>query len=140
MNYILNSLISGNNFPKDGRLEFLSTDHVRFQNGINVSGHNYNCNRKFIIEKNITGNEGYTVSILNMDNIHPYWGNNVQMSPKQMHIIKSSDNIIELRGFGYDPMGFSFSDYGISIVIEDEEIRQIKLNMFDRGISIIYYK
>lgn len=138
MNPIIEALTDLNNFPPEGKYDFDSSDHVRFQNGKAVSGHNYGCNRRIRIEKNINGEEGYTVTMYNLDSIHPLWGNNVQMAPKKMHIINRTDNIIELRGFGMDALGASFSDYGILILIEKEEITRVQLNMYDRNISIVY--
>ena len=113
---------------------------MRFQNGQAVSGHNYGCNRRISIEKNINGGEGFTVTIYNLDSIHPLWGNNVQMAPKQMRIIKSLENVVELRGFGKDRLGATFSDYGILVMIESNEIVRVQLNMIDRNTSIVYLK
>lgn len=147
MDSFINNIITGNNFPSDGSVTFDSSDHIRFQNGQNVSGHNYGCNRRFVIEKNIQGDEGYTVSMYNMDGLHPLWQNNVQMAPKRMKIVNVDDNIVELRGYGYDEnalaMGApleaaSFENYGIVLMIEDNEIVRAQLNMFDRNISIVY--
>lgn len=140
MNPIIQSLIDNNNIPNVGKYEFDSSDHIRFQNGKDVSGHNYGCNRRITIEKNINGGEGYTVTMYNLDGIHPLWGNNVQMAPKQMHIINKQNNLVELRGFGYDALGASFADYGLIVMIESGEITRAQLNMFDRAISIVYFK
>ena len=82
-----------------------------------------------------------------MDGLHPLWQNNVQMAPKRMRIIGINKNIVELRGCGYDEnalaMGApleaaSFENYGIVLMIENDEIVRIQLNMFDRNISIVY--
>lgn len=78
----LSSIIKGDNNPPSGKNVFDSSDHVRFQNGQNVSGHNYNCHRRITIEKNIEGTEEYTVTMYNMDDVHPLWQKNIQMSPK----------------------------------------------------------
>ena len=143
----LSSIIKGDNNPPCGKIVFDSSDHIRFQNGQNVSGHNYGCNRRLVIEKNIQGGEGYTVSMYNMDGMHPLWQNNVQMSPKRMKIINMDGNIVELRGYGYDEnalaMGVpleaaSFENYGVVLMIEDRKIVRAQLNMFDRNISIVY--
>ena len=149
MNKILQCLIEGNNYPPEGKVFFDSSDHIRFQNGQNVSGHNYGCNRRFVIEKNIEGGEGYTVTMYNLDGLHPFWKNNIQMAPKRMHIVSTNENVIELRGYGYDENALalgvsladaSFASYGIVLLIEDTEIKRIQLNMYDRNISIVYLK
>jgi hypothetical protein len=147
MELLLKHILAGNNNPPQGSIYFDSSDHIRFQNGQNVSGHNYGCNRRFMIEKNIQGDEGYTVSIYNMDGLHPLWQNNIQMAPKRMRIISINRNIVELRGYSYDEnalvMGApleaaSFENYGVMLMIENDEIVRIQLNMFDRNISIVY--
>ena len=145
----LSSIIKGDNNPPCGKIVFDSSDHVRFQNGQNVSGHNYNCHRRITIEKNIEGAEGYTVTMYNMDGMHPLWQNNIQMSPKRMKIVNKQENIIEFRGYGYDenalaigaPMeAASFANYGLVIMIDDNSIVRAQLNMFDRHVSIVYLK
>ena len=84
--------------------------------------------------------QAYTVTMFNLDGIHPLWQNNIQMSPKRMRITNVSDNIVQLRGYGYDSMGTSFADYGVVLLIENEEIIRAQLNMYDRNISIVYLK
>ena len=146
---LIEDLLSGNNNPSEGGVVFDSSDHIRFQNGQNVSGHNYGCNRRFVIEKNIQGGEGYTVTMYNLDGLHPFWQNNIQMAPKRMRIISTSENVVELRGYGYDENALalgaplsdaSFASYGVVLLIEDTEIKRIQLNMYDRDISIVYLK
>lgn len=138
MNIFLQCLIEGNNNPQEGKILFDSSDHIRFQDGKAVSGHNYGCNRRIVIEKNIEGNEGYTVTMYNLDGNHPLWQNNIQMAPKRMKIVSVDGNIVELRGYGYDQLGDSFADYGVAVLIEEGSISRLQLNMFDRNISIIY--
>ena len=146
---MIDDIIKGNNNPSEGKVIFDSSDHIRFQNGKDVSGHNYGCNRRFVIEKNIEGGEGYTVTIYNLDGNHPLWQNNIQMAPKRMRIVSVNENIVELRGYGYDEnalaMGAplsdaSFASYGIVLLIENDEIMRIQLNLFDRNICIVYLK
>lgn len=140
MDKILNSLLAGSNNPPEGTVVFDSSDHIRFQNGQNVSGHNYGCNRRLVIEKNIEGGEGYTVTMYNLDGVHPLWQNNIQMAPKRMKVISVNDNIVELRGYGFDRFGGNFADYGVVLLIEDSEIIRLQLNMFDRNTCIVYLK
>lgn len=144
---LLKDIITGNNSPSEGRVEFDSTDHVRFENGRDVSGHNHGCNRRFVIEKNIEGCEGYTVTMYNLDGLHPLWKDNIQMAPKRMRIISTSENIVEMRGYGYDENALalsapladaSFDNYGVVLLIENKGIKRVQLNIYDRNISIVY--
>ena len=137
---VIDDIIIGNNNPSEGEVIFDSSDHIRFQNGKDVSGHNYGCNRRFVIEKNIEGGEGYTVTMYNLDGNHPLWQNNIQMAPKRMRIVSVNDNIVEMRGYGVDMLGSSFSDYGVVLLIDNRIISRIQLNMYDRNICIVYVK
>ena len=58
-NSFVRYLLEGNNYPSNGQVVFDSSDHIRFQNGQDISGHNYGCNRRLVIKKNIQGEEGY---------------------------------------------------------------------------------
>lgn len=138
---VIDDIIAGNNNPSsEGKVIFDTSDHIRFHNGKDVSGHNYGCNRRFVIEKNIEGGEGYTVTMYNLDGLHPLWQNNIQMAPKRMRIVSVNDNIVEMRGYGVDMLGSSFSDYGVVLLIDNRVISQIQLNMYDRNICIVYVK
>ncbi len=146
-NSFIDYLIRGDNWPQSGSVSFDSSDHIRYQNGKDVSGHNYGCNRRLVIEKNIHGNEGYTVTIYNLDGNHPLWQDNIQMSPKRMRIVAVQGNLVELRGYGYDetalalgaPMSAAtFEDYGVIIMIDSGVITRAQLNLFDRNINILY--
>ena len=118
---------------------FQSCDHVRYENDIQTSGPHGGANRIVKVEPNITGGDGYSVSIYNKDGVHPFWGDNIQMGHKQMEIINQLTNRIELRGFGKDTTGNSFSDYGLTILFSGGEPYRCILHMFDRGVSIDYY-
>ena len=140
-------LLEGNNHPTEGKLVFDSSDHIRFQNRQDVSGHNYNCHRRLVIEKNIQGGKGYTVTMYNLDGVNPLWQNNIQMAPKRMKIVNVDGNIVDLRGYGYDEhalaMGAplevaSFENYGVMLMIEDNRIIRAQLNIYDRNVSIVY--
>lgn len=58
MDKFIDSLKTGNNYPPEGSITFTSSDHIRFQDGQDVSGHNYGANRRLVIEKDIEGGEG----------------------------------------------------------------------------------
>lgn len=133
-------LKNGVNSPSKGEFTFRSSDHIRYQNGRDVSGHNYNCHRSVKIEPNISGGFGYTVTIFNDDSIHPLWGNNIQMAPKAMKVVATDWNSVTLQGFGYDPMGAPFSNYALKVVFIGETVDSCILYMLDRGVELHYLK
>jgi hypothetical protein len=117
---------------------FKSSDHLRYENGIHVSGPHGGAGRAIKIEPNITGGKGYSVTLYNLDGDHPVWQNNVQMAPKQMEIIQRVNDKVVLRGYGHDNMGSSFADYGLTIHSEDDQVTKCILHMHDRGFDIEY--
>ncbi len=119
---------------------FKSSDHLRYENGIHVSGPHGGAGRAVKVEPNITGNEGYTVTLFNLDGNHPLWRNNVQMAPKRMKIIGQNDSKIILKGYGFDAMGGSFEDYGLTIHFEDGQVDKCILHMHDRNVDVVYLK
>ena len=119
---------------------FKSSDHLRYENGKHVSGPHGGAGRAVKVEPNISGGEGLTVTLYNLDGNHPVWQNNVQMAPKQMKIIKETDDKIVLRGYGHDAMGASFVDYGLSIYYKNGIVEKCILHMHDRNVDIEYLK
>lgn len=142
-------LLNGDNLPGEGCWEFHSSDHIRYQNGVDISGHNYGCNRTIRIEKNISGDMGYTVTVFNDDGIHPVWGNNIQMSPKAMKIVSRTSDKIILRGYGVDSHATmfgvsmhdaSFSNYALSLNLSDDRIVSCMLHLLDRDVDLLYFE
>ena len=72
---IINALLKGYNYPLDVNVSVDSSDHVRFQNGQNVSEHNYYSHRRLVIEKNVGGEERYTVTMYNNYGKNSLWKN-----------------------------------------------------------------
>jgi tetratricopeptide (TPR) repeat protein len=103
---------------------FKSSDHIRYENGIYVSG----------------PHGGFLVTMYNLDETHPIWQNNVQMTPKQMKIISQTNDKIILRGYGCDPMGASFVDFGLTIHLKTGSVEKCILHLHDRNIDIEYLK
>ena len=134
--------IKANNQTKKSNLEldfvFKSSDHLRYENGRHVSGPHGGAGRAVQVEPNISGGEGVTVTMYNLDGNHPVWQNNVQMAPKQMKVIEQTNDKIVLRGYGYDAMGASFADYGLTIKLKNGELENCILHMHDRGVDIEY--
>lgn len=71
---------------------------------------------------------------------HPIWGDNIQMTPKPMKIIQQNESQIQLRGYGYDRMGFPFAGYGLTLNISNGDVEKITLHMYDRNVEITYLK
>lgn len=120
--------------------QFRSSDHIRYENGIDVSGHQKGNNRRIEIKRHPNFYDAYLVTIYNLDGNHPYWQNNIQMAPKRMRIIESNDSMIVLRGFGKDPGGVSFEDYGGTIYIKSGKVEKIVMHMHDRNVYIEYFE
>lgn len=131
---------SGSSVRDLGTIRFESTDHIRYQNGRDASGHNEGAKRGVEIKPNIWGGEGYTVTIYNQDGNHPLWGDNVQMAPKQMRVVQQDQDKVELRGFGHDPMGEPFSDYGVTVHFAGDAVDKIVLHLHDRSVDIEYLR
>lgn len=138
---LLDFLKSGSDKPSIdlSDLKFISDDHIRFENGRDVSGHNKDCWRGIRVQTNISGGQGYTVTMYNLDGNHSLWGNNIQMAPKQMKIIEQNNSLIILKGYGNDQMGASFADYGLSLNLNNRIVQKATLHMFDRNVDIVYF-
>ena len=119
---------------------FKSSDHLRYQDGVLVSGPHGGARRAIKVEPNISGGEGSSVTMYNLDGNHPVWQNNIQMAPKKMKIIRQKEEKVVLRGYGYDNMGGSFADYGLTILFENGQVNECVLHMHDRGVDIKYLK
>ena len=120
------------------KINFVSNSHLRYENKIMVSGPHIGAKRLIEIKPNFKQKEGYLVTIYNLVGKHPFWGDNIQMATKQMKIISKSNDEITLRGFGYDDYGFPLKNYGLKIIIKENNIQEISLLLYDRSIEIKY--
>ena len=142
----LSGLLSGSNSPSEGEYTFHSNTHQRYENGSPVKGEQVGCNRDVVIEKNISGNIGYSVKIVVPDAEGSFFG--TPMSTKPMKVVRATGRTIELCGYGYDrnavAMGVPISDasfeaYGMTIYHNGSEIQKCTLHMLDRNVDIEYY-
>ena len=147
MSSLLQSLLNGDNNPPIGQLVFHSNTHQRYENEVPVKGEQTGCNRDVVIEKNISGGIGYTVSVRNPDALPGSWGA-TPMGAKPMKIISFDLDTITLRGYGYDktavamgiPMSAAtFEDYGLTIHLKDGTITHCVIHMLERSVDIDYY-
>ncbi len=133
-------------------MKFRSTKHTRYENGA-LAKPTIECNRTICIDINTNGyqgyrlvpGDGYIVSIINEDGIHPIWGNNIQMSAKPMRIERKNGNQILLKGYSVlaeTPWGLTrvdLSTYGLTIdTNEYGHIEKCILHLYDRNVEIVY--
>ena len=144
---LLGTLIDGSNTPPTGQVIFNSNTHQRYEQGQPVRGEQVGCHRDVVIEKNISGGIGYSVTVNNPDAIPGSWGA-TPMGTKPMKIISSSNDKVELRGYGYDKFAVSmgvpmsdatFENYGITIFHNGQEITHCVVHLIERNVDIDYY-
>lgn len=127
---------------------FNSTRHQRYEKGVEV-GDLQVCERIIEIKRNTSGQNGYILEpgkgyIVTIHAIDKDGASNVQMSPKPMVIVKETDNEIEMRGYevaAYTPFGIvnvNQSDYGLTILSNENNGTKCILHMFDRNTRIEY--
>ena len=118
--------------------KFLSDNHTRIENGKPINADNKGAWRGIRIKT--SDNRTYFVTMYNMNENHPVWGDNIQMAEKKMKLFIESDDKIILQGFGKDSMGSSFADYGITLYKSNGDIKKVTLHMHERNIDIVYEK
>ena len=144
---ILQALIQGDNNPAEESFTFHSNTHQRYEDGFPVRGEQVGCNRDIVIEKNISGGIGYSVTIKNPDATPGTWGA-ITMGAKPMRVISTSSDKVGLRGYWYDktavamgvPMNdATFENYGMTIYHDGQTITHCVLHMIERDVDIDYY-
>lgn len=122
--------------------KFLSNEHVRYENGLVTSVASFEGDNSWRgIRIRSSDKSNYYVTIYNMNKRHPVWGDNIQMAEKRMELVTEEKDKIVLRGNGFDSMGASFADYGITIHIlphREPIILKVTLHLYDRNIDIEY--
>jgi len=119
----------------DINLEFHSSDHMRYENGLHVSGpHNGGAPRKFRVEPIINQVDCYLISLFNLETGNPVG----QMVPKQMKLISKDNSKVILRGYGTDSFGTNYSNYGLTILYVKKIVAKIILHYIDRKVTIEY--
>ena len=117
---------------------FNSNLHLRYNDGEPIPIAFYNANRKIEIKSIMNSNACYLITIYNLDLDSTGYHSNIQMSSKQMKVIEQIDNKIILKGYGVDNLGFSFEDYGMTLIMNKEQIESCILHLYDRKTEIEY--
>jgi hypothetical protein len=118
--------------------KFLSDDHTRIENGRPTNANNKGAWRGIRVKT--SDNETFFVTMYNMNENHPVWGDNIQMAEKRMKVVEENNDKTVLRGFGTDVMGASFADYGLTLHKSNNNVIKVTLHMHDRNIDIVYEK
>jgi hypothetical protein len=137
-------------------LDFIiqSSDDLRYEHGIHVSGPHGGARRAIVVEPNTSGVDGFDlvpgdgviVSIYNLDGPNSFWKDNLQMAHKPLRIVGRKESRIELRGFlvqarsTFGWVDFEGADYGLTIELDGDQVEQCTLHMFDRHVDIVYAK
>jgi len=127
------------NKKRDLDIVFKSSDHIRYENEKHIAGPHGGAPRVIVIEP-VANESYYHVTIYNTRKDAFFPEDQMQMVTKQMKIVKTSENKIDLRGFGTDSFGYPFDKYGITIQYKNNEIEKVTLHIFHRGIDIEYLK
>jgi hypothetical protein len=143
----LRNLLLGDNNPSEGSFVFHSNTHQRYEYGSPVRGEQIGCNRDIVIEKNISDDIGYSITVKNPDATGG-WGA-IPMGTKPMKVISKSEGKVKLRGFGYDKFAYeilgvpmtdaTFENYGMTIYHNEFQIIHCVLHMIERKVDIDYY-
>ena len=118
--------------------KFLSDDHTRIEKGRPTTANNKGAWRGIRVKT--SDNQTFFVTMYNMNENHPVWGDNIQMAEKRMKVIEENNEKTILRGFGSDAMGASFADYGLTLHKSNNIVNKVTLHMHDRSIDIVYEK
>jgi len=78
--------------------KFLSDDHTRIENGRPTTANNKGAWRGIRVKT--SDNQTFFVTMYNMNENHPVWGDNIQMAEKRMKVIEENNEKTILRGFG----------------------------------------
>ncbi len=62
------------------------------------------------------------------------------MAPKRMHISKRIESVIELKGLSTDSYDLDYENYGLTIILKNNDVEKVVLHMYDRHIDIEYWR
>lgn len=136
----------GSNAIDISDIYFVASDHKRYENGNWTEGDNKGCGRAIEVKAD-PDSDNYLVTLYNLDGVNPRWGNNIQIAPKRMRIVTSSDGEITMRGYGSDPMLGGFGrppqiqeNFGITLHIAEGAIDYVSYHYHDRDVRIDFLK
>lgn len=119
--------------------KFVSSRHSKYEEGIETANID-DCWKEIQINKNPKNDNFYSMKIFKLDQKKNKWSDNAQMAIKQLKVKNTSDTKFELNGYGDDGMGVCFSDYGITILLENNRIVKVILKFFYRNTELHYSK
>lgn len=137
---LFNFFKSDNNKPSIDLTDFkfLSDDHIRIENGQPTSANNKGAWRGIRVKT--SDNNIFYVTIYNMNENHPIWGDNIQMAEKKMSLMTEQSDKIILCSFNTDATGVTIADYSLTLYKSNGTVNKVKLHMHDRNTDIEYLK
>ena len=131
-------------------LILMSRCHQRYEDGKPVLGEQF-CGRAIKIEnKNfselfkglpVTPQNGFLVTMYNMDTPNFDGTYNHMMQPKLMELVADTGNEMLLKGVALTAMGnvvMDYSDYGLTLTLENRKVVEFTLHLYDRNVDIEY--
>ena len=131
-------------------LILMSRCHQRYEDGKPVLGEQF-CGRAIKIEnKNfselfkglpVTPQNGFLVTMYNMDTPNFDGTYNHMMQPKLMELVADTGNEMLLKGVALTAMGnvvMDYSDYGLTLTLENRKVVGFTLHLYDRNVDIEY--
>ncbi len=120
---------------------FKSSNHNRYNEDVRTEGDNRGCMRAIEVKADPENDNSYIVTLYNLSEVHPQWGDNIQVAPKRMRVVASSAEEITLRGYGQDPMLTGRppqiqENYGIKLHMKRGSIDHVSYYLYDRNVRI----
>ncbi|WP_205619198.1 hypothetical protein [Christiangramia echinicola] len=119
---------------------FKSTKHIQHYKEKDVSD---TLKEKIAIkvEPNIHGKNGVSVTTFKLNGFIPFWGNKVELTPRQMKIVEAHPEKSILQGYDdHSDPGIKHSNYRLTIYHPNNEIESIVLQKLHKKIEIEYLK
>lgn len=119
--------------------KFFSNYHMRYVNGVVdplESSDRWICVK---VERNESADEYYTVTIYNLESNNPVWGNHTQLAQTKMKLIERTSSKIQLIENESSFFGHTFSNYGLTILLEKNLVSKVVFHRYKNNIEVVYF-
>ena len=120
-------------------LKFISNFSIELKHDEDKYSKKVSANIGIEIKSNPEIENSYIVKVFNLDVEDVIWKPVFEIHPKIMKVIRQSDEVIEIIGFGFDEFGNDYSDFGTTLLLKNKNIQIIVLHLFGKDLDIEYY-